>query len=332
MNQYSNPLYVPKVHDFGDDYHTPDIEEIGSSDRMIKVKKIRRKYQSWFDYLDAVNLYDEYVTELKQKYGGETQFKIAMLLGQVREYLPNYPTLRKNKRNRYYRKNRIPFIDRQPIEFEQVPLEETINLPDAKVSVHIRDAKKIDMLFDDRAIAAATIAQISNEMEMLGIYFTRTTERIEKARGKKKARLKRALDRKTLRISLNYRSISDVIALKDKIKEDKFFDRESSNGHLTYYKGAMVKVGEEEQLDLLTHLKNIGVVFSKLTKSSTKLIRSKLHRKSKKGSKKSKKLSKKNRKKERRFVEEFSHSQFHNYKEFETAMVNMTGSRRFDKY
>jgi hypothetical protein len=96
MNEYVNQIYRPRIHDFGDEYHLHDVDTDDGLP-MTKVKKIRRKYQNWFDYVDAVNLYDEYLDNLCAKYGGENKFKLAMLLGQVHEYLPNYPTLKKSK-------------------------------------------------------------------------------------------------------------------------------------------------------------------------------------------------------------------------------------------
>ena len=133
MYEYKNPSFIPRIHDFGDDYHLPDVDEDNGALPMVQVKKIRRRYQNWFDYLDACNLYDEYVTQLKNKYGGDTQFKLAMLMGQVREYIPNYPQLKKNRRNRYYYKNRIPRIEREPVEFEEAKPEEIANLPDPQI-------------------------------------------------------------------------------------------------------------------------------------------------------------------------------------------------------
>ena len=86
---------------------------------LSQVKKIRRRYTNWFDYVDACNLYDLYMNEIFDKYGGKDNFKLAMLLGQVREYLPNYPELRKTKKNRYYAKRRMS----RPIKFDEDNLE-----------------------------------------------------------------------------------------------------------------------------------------------------------------------------------------------------------------
>lgn len=335
MYEYKNPSFIPRIHDFGDDYHLPDVDEDNGALPMVQVKKIRRRYQNWFDYLDACNLYDEYVTQLKNKYGGDTQFKLAMLMGQVREYIPNYPQLKKNRRNRYYYKNRIPRIEREPVEFEEAKPEEIANLPDPKVKVKLANAKKIDTLYSRSAdFTSNSIAQIAGELDMLNAYWIRNSERIEsmKVGKKRKKRLKRSLNRKTLKISLQYRSISDILAMDAKRRKDKFFNRLEEDSNLGYYKGSFVSMAEQDQLEITEQLKNLGVVFSKLTKSSTKLIRNKLLKRSKEGSKKKRKKRRKMAKLDAEFAMDISGDYYSNYKELEEGLAEMTGSRRFDKY
>lgn len=335
MYEYKNPSFIPRIHDFGDDYHLPDVDEDNKALPMVQVKKIRRRYQNWFDYLDACNLYDEYVTQLKNKYGGDTQFKLAMLMGQVREYIPNYPQLKKNRRNRYYYKNRIPRIEREPVEFEEAKPEEIANLPDPKVKVKLANAKKIDTLYSRSAdFTSNSIAQIAGELDMLNAYWIRNSERIEsmKVGKKRKKRLKRSLNRKTLKISLQYRSISDILAMDAKRRKDKFFNRLEEDSNLGYYKGSFVSMAEQDQLEITEQLKSLGVVFSKLTKSSTKLIRNKLLKRSKEGSKKKRKKRRKMAKLDAEFAMDISGDYYSNYKELEEGLAEMTGSRRFDKY
>jgi hypothetical protein len=48
--------------------------------------------------------------------------------------------------------------------------------------------------------------------------------------------------------------------------------------------------------------------------------------------KKRRKLEKKNRKLENQFAREMSHGMYDDYESFTSDMVEMTGSRRFDKY
>ena len=336
MNVYKNPEYIPRVHDFGDDYHLPDVDEDIDQLPMTKVKKIRRRYQNWFDYLEACNLYDNYVSGLKEKYGGEARFKLALLLGEVREYIPNYPELKKNKRNRYYYKHRIPKVYIEDFEFEHVPIDEIEKLPKSKVTVKLDGKRIMNELYDStEAFMHSSIAQITNELETLNAYWIRNSERIEKMKcGKtKKKKLKNQLKRKTLRLSLHYRSLSDMVALAEKKKRDKFFGTGMDDESVAFYKGRYVSTADQDQLDIVEYLKSLGVVFSKLTRSSTKLIRKKILKRSGEISKKKqRKKDKKRRKAEEKWVREMSGGNYNDYAEFESAMVNLTGSRRFDKY
>ena len=336
MNEYKNPLYIPRIHDFGDDYHLPDVDEDINQLPMTKVKKIRRRYQNWFDYLEACDLYDNYVSGLKEKYGGDANFKLAMLLGNVREYLPNYPELKKSKRNRYYYKHRIPKVYITDFNFDPVPIEDIESLPKSNVRVKLCKGKTANAMYDSaEAFLRTSISQITSELDSLNAYWIRNNERIERMKcGKtKKKKLKNQLKRKTLRISLQYRSLSDMIALAEKRKRDKFFSVGNTNESLNYYKGRYLTGDDEDQLDLIERLKNLGVVFSKLTKSNTKLIRKKILKKSGKyNSKKKRKRDKKNRKQEQKFLREISGNMYNDWTSFETDMTTMTGSRRFDKY
>ena len=64
MYEYSNPIYEPRIHDFGDSYHEPDIKTDSETESLLyRVKKIRRKYTNWFDYTEACSLYDSYMEQ-----------------------------------------------------------------------------------------------------------------------------------------------------------------------------------------------------------------------------------------------------------------------------
>ena len=64
MYEYKNPMYEPRIHDFGDSYHLPDVKTDDETESLlVRVKKIRRRYTNWFDYTDACRLYDRVLTD-----------------------------------------------------------------------------------------------------------------------------------------------------------------------------------------------------------------------------------------------------------------------------
>lgn len=327
--EYTNPDYEPQLHDFGDDYHNPDVEEVGDSNILSQVKKIRRRYTNWFDYVDACNLYDLYMNEIFDKYGGKDNFKLAMLLGQVREYLPNYPELRKTKKNRYYAKRRMS----RPIKFDEDNLEYLeLDIPDEPVTakVTIDHSGKLDQYYDDYADRQVALESVANELATLDAWFQHRTNQIRKAKvGKKKKNdMIRKVNRKALRLSTSYKSLTDMINLYDKEKRDKFYGRTVGASIAFKYKGTIASQSEMEQIELRNHLKAIGVKTGKLTKAQTKIIRGT----SKKDLKKAKKSKKKLNKLEDKFIKDFTNQEYDDFETFEEEVINChgDGDRRFD--
>ena len=340
---YTNSMYEPRVRDFGDDYHLPDPEELVESSLLAQVKKIRRRYNNWFDFVDACNLYDTYMEELIDSYGGMKQFKLACLMGVVREYIPNYPELKKTKKNRFFVKHRMsresmvgePSFESSTVNDLIVPAETT-----AKIKVKLVDAKDVNDIYNtsrSRDWGSAELAAVANELDTLDAWWRNRHDRINRMKGskKKKKKLRAALNRKQLRISMNYRSLTDMINIHDKRVRDKFMNKDNSAKTVIGYKGRMISSGEVETTEVLSKLKAIGVKLNHLSKSQTKLIRNTSDKKKKKLSKKDKKKlrkkEKKNKKLESKFISEFTHDDFDSFRDFEDEMLNLTGSRRWDK-
>lgn len=329
MHEYSaeNSRFEPKIRDFGDEYHLPDVEDLVSDDIMTRVKKIRRRYQNWYDYTDACQLYDQYMEDLFDKYGGKNGFKIAFLLGKVREYIPNYPELRKNKKNRVLAKVRASRpLEVEPSEFEKTPIEEIMKIETPKVSVKLNGSKKVDEIFYSRSRAACNfnVEQIATDLDMLQSYYQRRKERIERMKGKKKKKNKliQVINRKQMKIASNYRSLEDMIRLDEKRRVDKFMNKTSYAANSLYdYKGRMISSAKIEVAQTMDQLKSIGVKFNNISKKQTKLIKKK---------KLSKKEMKKNKKQERDFINKFCNDEYEDFRQFEDEMMNLTGSRRFD--
>ncbi len=92
-------LFNPMTNDFGEDYYSKGV----SNDPLImKAKSIRRKYSNYFDYIDAINLYNEYIDLLIDKYGSWSLIKNSYKVGMLDEILPPRPRLKKNRKNKEY--------------------------------------------------------------------------------------------------------------------------------------------------------------------------------------------------------------------------------------
>lgn len=330
MYEYKNKNYEPMIHDFGDDYHQPDGEEIYSDNILDKVKNIKRRYQDWFEYTDACKLYDTYIDDLIDKYGGESQFKIALLLKKVTEYIPNYPELRKNKKNRYFVKHRVnrPMVIGEP-SYDCDFSPNKIDVKNIKVKVKIGSSKDIIDIFNSSVgndVNKDIADRIGSDLDILQSFYIENRNKIErmKCKKKRKKRLISTLNRKQIKMNSNYRSLTDMIALHDKAKIDKFMNKETYNNFCTEYKGRFISSFDVENINTLEKLREIGVKFRNLSRSQTKLIRRKKSKKDKK------KQDKKNRKLEKAFIDKYTNKEFDDFVQFENEMLTMTGSRRFD--
>ena len=332
MYEYSNPIYEPRIHDFGDSYHMPDVKTDEETESLLyRVKKIKRKYTNWFDYTDACKLYDDYMNHLFDKYGGRDQFDLQCLLGKMYDYIPNYPELRKTRKNKYYRKNKTT---KDMVEYDDIEIsEDFLDLDYDKdklvcepddVKIKIKNDKVVGDIYNSMSKFGNIDTQsIVNDLNLIDDWFRNRRERIERIKGnKKKKRNKlRKLNRTALRMSLNYRSLTDRINLYDKERRDKFLGIEPKSHQVVYYKGTMCSTANLEELEVIDDLKKIGVNLNKLDLKKLKVIR--LSKKDKK------KKKKKNKRKEDKFINEFTSGEYDDFEEYQNEMLQLTGSRRF---
>lgn len=325
--KYKNSAFEPKVHDFGDSYHLPDAYDEENDSIIAKVKMIRKRYTDWFMYQDAIELYDRYIENLYEKYGGKKKFKLAMLLGQVKDYIPNYPELRRTKRNRYFIDNKVSsnIVLGEPT-FEPSPIEDK----PVKIKVDIGDnksSKVIQTLYNDiQKRKKFDNQEIVEEMDILDRYWHNQHKKSENLKRKdKKKKVKKLLRKKIEFQALTYRSLTDKVNLYDKAKRDKFMGIERGIQERFVYKDAVYTARENEDMIVFEKLKALGIKPSKLSKNQMKVVRA-----SKKQEKKKRKLERKNLKAERHFMSDFTNGQFEDFQTFEDGVLNnLTGSRRF---
>lgn len=330
MYEYSNPLYEPRIHDFGDSYHEEDFKSDDQTESLlVRVKKIRRRYTNWFDYNEACALYDQYMNHLFDKYGGKDQFDLQCLLGKMYDYIPNYPELRKTKKNKYYRKNKVT---REMVMSDEVDIQEDFIdrsfdkdecTPD-KVVVKVKNDDKAEEVYTGAVgkFGGISVSQISQELDLLDNWFRTRRERIERIKGNKKKKREKIkkLNRRAMKMSLNYRSLTDRINLYDKAKRDKFLGIGPKSHQLIEYKGTVYSSASLEELEVIDSLKSIGVNLNKINLKKLKVIKGK----------KKKKKDKKRRKKEDKFINEFTGGEYDDFERYQEEMMELTGSRRFD--
>ena len=90
-------LFTFISNDFGDNYYKRGLAD---SPLLKEAKRIRRKYNDFFDYSDAMETYQEYMDMLAEKYGSIKTVKLSAKHGTLDEYVPPKPRLKNTKKNR----------------------------------------------------------------------------------------------------------------------------------------------------------------------------------------------------------------------------------------
>ena len=91
-------VYMQSRMDFYDDYYHEDPNSYEAL--LSEVKKIRRIYVNYEDFLKALDLRDQYLDSIIEKYGGEGLFDVYYKSGLVNDWIPPEPQL--SKRSKEY--------------------------------------------------------------------------------------------------------------------------------------------------------------------------------------------------------------------------------------
>ena len=95
-----NVVYMQPLVDFYDKYYHDDP---GSYESLLsEVKKIRRIYVNYQDFLKALDLRDAYIDSLVEKYGGDELFETYYRSGLISDWIPPEPQL--SKRSKEYKR------------------------------------------------------------------------------------------------------------------------------------------------------------------------------------------------------------------------------------
>ena len=90
VHDYST-VYMQSSIEFYDEYYN----NTEMSDELKAARSIRRVYKVYADYLKAVEVRNNYIDSLIDKYGGENEFQRKMSLGMIKDWIPKMPVLSK---------------------------------------------------------------------------------------------------------------------------------------------------------------------------------------------------------------------------------------------
>ena len=115
-------LFNPLFNEFeGEDYYslgaTVDL-------RVIEAQKIRRKYRNYFDYVAALESYNEYMNFLIDKYGSLSIIKNSVKVGLFEDFIPPKPKLKTNSQNKEFLRSKIVPSRQINMEFDSSTVRE----------------------------------------------------------------------------------------------------------------------------------------------------------------------------------------------------------------
>jgi hypothetical protein len=325
MYVYEDHGFDSKVNDFNDDYHKPELEiSVTDSDTLKKVKSLKRRYRDFGEYCDAIIIFEDYMDDLIDAYGGKKRFKNMMLMGMVKEYIPVVPELKKTKFNKRYIDGKVSreFVDYDLLRNSVVEIPEDAPLPEVVVGVKVHKNK--GKLFEDKVTFGGGIKEkLSADIDTIEQYYKHKVA--HPTRLSKKAQKRRIKQQKLFD--------TDYVCLDERIKEyyykkDAGIYDDYDPKAIMYYKGSGIAVAEAEELEVYEFLKGLGFNMGKksLGKKSRKIVR-RNERKDKKARKKNKKEVKLRKK----YMAQFGNGEYQTFGDFEKAATDFVYNKNKKK-
>lgn len=120
-NLYPDFLFNPLYNDFDDNYYQ---KSFANDELSSMVKKLRRRYSNFFDWVDAMEIYNEYMDKLVDKYGSMRVINNALKADMMEDDVPAKPRLKNTKRNRQFSKTGI--IPARKMDFGELTSDEML--------------------------------------------------------------------------------------------------------------------------------------------------------------------------------------------------------------
>lgn len=98
-------IHVSFVQSFNDNYHR-DNDDITVEDEQ-EVRGLRRRYPQYTDWVEAINIYNDYMQKLYSKYVSKEVFDVLYKSGKITEYVPPEPKIKPSALNKSLKKNQI---------------------------------------------------------------------------------------------------------------------------------------------------------------------------------------------------------------------------------
>lgn len=296
------------VNDFGDHYHRTNDAPLTELEQQAM--RIRRRYKDVLEYINAVNIYREYMTQLLNKYGNEKLLRVYLKYKTLEEYIPPVPRMKNTKFNKYILKHQLLLspIDASDISNDVIDIINSQQVEDVEMKAEkLKDKELLE--FIENELDSYTLKKFRNisDIDYLEEYF------MNKNKSKKKQEQRKLPPLKEILSGEYYNKYKDT----------------RENDEIIYYRGQYLKrtsVDELVMFDQMTQLGWDGIKLMKkagASKRATKLMKeqAKKHKKKKK--------KKKNKDVDDFLVKVLGDNNYDDFEDFEKEMLNFTSANIF---
>ena len=309
------------VNDFDDNYHRMSNEP--SSELERSARRIRRRYKNIMQYLEAVDIYNEYMEYMYLKHGGKDLFKIKLQGEAIDDFVPSKPRMKNNAKNRRLLKDKIVIsqvnlksVTREKIQNFVEEMEDTLPEDNNLVIDTSKPLNKVEKKtlknINLNSLKSKQIKGHTSSLEFLEEYFQNETAR-------KKTQEEEAL---------NAISVTDI--LSGKVDHLLYADEEDDND-VIYYQGNYMKRSAVNEIKIYEKLGEFGWDSVKLMKRGG--VASKFTKHIERRNKRLKKKDKKGKKKKRDNDDFILHTvmgtDHDSFEDFEKEMMQFTADNIF---
>lgn len=263
---YPEFLWKVQLNEFsGDDYR---IRGTCTNPNVVKAYNIRRKYSSYWDFLDALNAYYDYVDYIDSAYGSFQMMKQASDDGYGTIFIPKKPKLTNKKKNReLLRCGFIPSrIDEDFIINPEYVDQIIAALPEAELIAKTPEYSKLDIRMDKKLFEKRNRIDRLNSIYASGVITSDTRRNADAIIAFLNSTSDINLSRQTNR---SFTEEMESLHENDYIPED-ILEYNNMPTSASIVNMMLVDNKKQEQIEILTQLEQSGFDF--LGSSATKGI------------------------------------------------------------
>lgn len=325
-------IHVSFVQSFNDNYHR-DNDDITVEDEQ-EVRGLRRRYPQYTDWVEAINIYNDYMKKLYTKYVSKEVFDVLYKSGKITEYVPPEPKIKPSALNKSLKKNQIMLS------------------PKSKTNEYITDVTGFSIQellamtntsFDPNEVIDIKRLNKDKASKDLLKMFDQANSNKNFAKNRDKAMLNGGIDfineyfeTKSKMDKDKYHEETEEASLQD-LLDDNFVteeDLQNATDEMTWYNGMMVRKSALDEDMIYRKLNDMGwdgkKIFRNTVDTGKRGIAYELLKRSDKKDKKERKKNKKlNKVKDDFMTTLIFDNNYDNFGEFEDDMLNMAAEDIF---